>query len=190
MGTTKQLHTLFNEMNKIHPTLKFTMNHTTPQHEENEEDKCECIRQNSIPFLDTSLSIENGKVDVDLYKKETDRNQYLLRESCHPAGVTASIPFSLGLRIVRICTKTENRDKRLKELKGVLLQRNYPNSLIDRGIERARKIPRKIALLKVKTKATQNLPVFAIKYDPRLPPIKSIQAKHWRSMVAQDKHLA
>ena len=30
-GTTKQLHELFDDMNKIHPTLKFTMNHTTPE---------------------------------------------------------------------------------------------------------------------------------------------------------------
>ena len=97
------------------------MNHTTAEQEEKEEDRCDCKKQNSIPFLDTSLSIENGKIDVDLYKKETDRNQYLLRESCHPAGVTASIPFSLGLRIVRICTKPVNRDKRLNELKQVLL---------------------------------------------------------------------
>ena len=57
-------------------------------------------------------------------------------------------------------------------LKPVLLQRNYPHSLIDRGIERARKIPRKIALLKVKQKTAKIRPVFAIKYDPRLPPVR------------------
>ena len=33
IGTTKQLHKLFKNMNKIHPTLKFTMNHTTPAEE-------------------------------------------------------------------------------------------------------------------------------------------------------------
>ena len=97
----------------------------------------------------TSVSIINGKIDLDLYKKETDRKQYLLRESCHPKGVTAAIPFSLGLRIVRICTTEQNRDLRLLELKNVLTERNYPEELINRGIEKARKIPRKIALFKV-----------------------------------------
>ena len=101
VGTTKQLHQLFEEMNKIHPTLKFTLNHTSPDNEA-EEDRCQCEIKKSIPFLDTSITIINGKIDLDLYKKETDRKQYLLRESCHPQGVTASIPFSLGLRIVRI----------------------------------------------------------------------------------------
>ena len=29
VGTIKQLHIIFDEMNKIHPNLKFTLNHTT-----------------------------------------------------------------------------------------------------------------------------------------------------------------
>ena len=189
VGTTKQLHTIFDEMNKIHPTLKFTLNHTNPE-EEREEDRCDCEPQASIPFLDTSLSIVNGRIETDLYKKDTDRNQYLLRESCHPAGVTASIPYSLGLRIVRICSKNENRDLRLSELKNILLQRGYPKQLIERGIEKARKVSRKIALLKVKKKTVQNRPIFAVKYDPRLPSIQQIQAKHWRAMTLQNNYLS
>ena len=176
-------------MNTIHPTLKFTLNHTTPT-EENEEDRCDCEIKDSIPFLDTSLSIENGKIQTDLYKKDTDRNQYLLRESCHPAGVTASIPFSLGLRIVRICSSTKNRDTRINELKNVLLKRGYPEKLVDRGIQKAKNIPRKIALLKVHKKTEKNRPIFVVKYDPRLPSIQQIQSKHWRAMISQDKYLA
>ena len=130
VGTTKQLHMIFEEMNQIHPSLKFTINHTSPDNEA-EEDKCQCEIQKSIPFLDTSITIKNGKIDLDLYKKETDRKQYLLRESCHPHAVTASIPFSLGLRIVRICTSEENRYLRLSELKDVLSERKYPKELIN-----------------------------------------------------------
>ena len=58
VGTTKQLHKIFNEMNQLHPTLKFTMNHTNPK-DEKEEDKCDCKAQNSIPFLDTSGKWKN-----------------------------------------------------------------------------------------------------------------------------------
>ena len=32
--------------------------------------------------------------------------------------------------------------------------------------------------------------MFVAKYDPRLPPIETIQAKHWRSMVGQNKYLS
>ena len=92
VGTTKQLHELFQDMNKIHPTLKFTLKHTTPQGEA-ASNRCECKYQESIPFLDTSLFMEDGRIEVDLYKKDTDGNQHLLKEYCHQAGMTASIPF-------------------------------------------------------------------------------------------------
>ena len=188
-GTTKELHYLFNDMNKIHPTLKFTLNHTTPENEA-DCDHCNCEAKTSVPFLDTSISIEQGKIEVDLYTKETDRNQYLLPSSCHPKTTTKSIPFSLSLRIIRICTKTQDRDKRLGELKELLLARDYPELLIESAIKKALKIPRKIALLKVKTKNTvRNRPVFCLKYDPRLPAIQTIQARHWRSMKYQDKYM-
>ena len=59
-GTTKQLHKLFEEMNKLHPTLKFTITHTTPD-TELEEGRCQCTPLKSIPFLDTSLSIVKSK---------------------------------------------------------------------------------------------------------------------------------
>ena len=123
VGTSKQLHTFFEEINQIHPTLKFTMCHTSVLTEP-EQNRCTCNRTESIAFLDTSCSIKNGKIEIDLFRKETDRNQYLLTSSCHPIGCTKNIPYSLGLRIVRICTNPVTRDARLKELKDLLLERN------------------------------------------------------------------
>jgi hypothetical protein len=187
-GTTKQLHKLFDEMNEIHPTLKFTISHISPNLEA-EEDRCECQPKQSIPFLDTLISIENGKIEVDLFKKETNRNQYLLPSSCHPKATSKAIPFSLSLRIVRICTKKNQRDQRLSELKELLLARQYPEQLIDAAQNKARKIPRKIALRKVIKKTTKNRPIFCLKYDPRLPSIQAIQSKHWRSMTTQNQYL-
>ena len=188
-GTTKQLHELFKELNEIHTTLKFTMQHTTPTLE-NREDNCECEKRKSIPFLDTSCSLEGGFIDTDLYRKPTDRNQYLLPESCHPNGTTISIPYLLGLCIVRICRKPENRDKRLKELRQLLLDRGYQQHIVDPAISKAQDVPRSRALLKGKNKQTMRRPVFAVKYDPRLPAIQSIQAKHWRAMTSHDQYLA
>ena len=76
-GTSKDLHKLFNDMNNIHNSIKFTMNHTTPLNEA-EVDRCECAQQFSIPYLDVLCSIKDGRLESDLYRKETDRNQYLL----------------------------------------------------------------------------------------------------------------
>ena len=73
----------------------------------------------------------------------------------------------------------KDRDQRMFELKEMLLSRDYPERLIDSALNRAISIPRKQALKRSKKKKdTQKRPVFAIKYDPRLPAIQTIQAKH------------
>ena len=41
IGTTKELHTFFEEVNQIHPTLKFTLSHTSVNFEE-AKDKRSC----------------------------------------------------------------------------------------------------------------------------------------------------
>ena len=188
-GTTKNLHILFDEMNKLHKSIKFTMNHTSSQNE-SVDDRCQCKQQSSIPFLDVLCSIENGKIDTDLYRKDTDRNMYLLPSSCHPPSCTKNIPFSLCLRIVRICCKPENREKQFVKLKELMESRGYSEMMINSAINRARGIPRNVALRRIIRKQKENRPVFALTYDPRLPAIQSIQAKHWRSMVSQDPYLS
>ena len=132
---------------------------------------------------------DRWEILIDLYKKETDRNQYLLTSSCHPSHVTTNIPFSLALRIVRICSLPETRDKRLIELKQMLGDRGYKNNIINNAIEKAKCIPRSKALEKVTKKKQGTRPVFAITFDPRLPSIPQIVNKHYRTMVA-DPHLA
>jgi hypothetical protein len=71
----------------------------------------------------------------------------------------------------------------------MLLEMGFKELSIDSSIDKARSIPRHKALKKVIKKKTKG-PVFALTFDPRLPPIGSIQAKHWRSMTSKDKYLA
>ena len=47
-GTSKQLHQMYEEINQKHPTIKFTMVHTSNELEP-EEDRCDCPKINSIP---------------------------------------------------------------------------------------------------------------------------------------------
>ena len=119
----------------------------------------------------------------------TDRNQYLLTSSCHPSHVTDNIPFSLALRIVRICSLPEAREKRFGELKDLLLAREYKPHTINAAIEKARQISRTKAFEKVTREKTPKRPVFVITFDPRLPSISKIVNKHHRTMVA-DPHLS
>ena len=61
--------------------------------------------------------------------------------------------------------------------------------MIDPAINRALKIPRQEALRKVHRDKNIKRPIFAVKFDPRLPSIGPITNKHWRSMVVQDEYL-
>ena len=188
-GTVESLHSFIRAINTINPSIQFTLSHTfLPSDMTTNTPTCQCEKILSLPFLDTSLSIQDGKVLVDLYRKPTDRNQYLLTSSCHPAHVTTNIPFSLALRIVRICSNQDTRDLRLKELQDLLMARGYKSGVVKGAIEKAREIPRQEAIQKVEKKQQQR-PVLVIQYDPRLPSITDIARRHWRTMVSRDPRL-
>ena len=80
---------------------------------------------------------------------------------------------------------------RLNELKNFLFERDYPERLVNSAIEKARAVPREKALRRMirKKQKEQKIPIFSIKYDPRLPSISNLQAKHWRSMTFQDQYM-
>ena len=46
-------------------------------------------------------------IEIVLYTKPTAEHQYLLRSSCHPLQTKRAFPFSLTLRIRRICSSNE-----------------------------------------------------------------------------------
>ena len=80
---------------------------------------------------------------------------------------------------------------RLGELKELILARDYPERLVDSALEKAKSVTRHIALIRIikNNKGQQKRPIFAIKYDPRLPSIANNQAKHWTSMAFMDQHM-
>ena len=149
----------------------------------------DCSEFHSIPFLDTSCSLKENQIITDLYRKPTDRNQYLLTNSCHSPECLTNIPYSLALRITRICSETDTREMRYNELKQLLISRKYKIGLIDSAIDKARKIPRQQALKRVAKPTQTKRPIFVVTFDPRLPNLSQIQNRHWRSMTTQDFYL-
>ena len=123
------------------------MSHTSLTSEESSM-KCGCPEMNPLPFLDVLCSIKQNKIVTDLYRKETDRNQYLLTSSCHPV---------------------ETRERRFLELKELLQEREYKTGMINSAIEKARKIPRFKDLKEMVQNLSERRPVFVVTYDPRLP---------------------
>ena len=76
LGSTKSLHRLWEEMNKIHPSVKFTMQHTTLPENKSNEDHCGCKISSSVPYLDTPLTIKKWTDNFRLIQK-TNRQKHI-----------------------------------------------------------------------------------------------------------------
>ncbi len=83
-----------------------------------------------------TVSIENNKIKTDLYRKETDKIQYLLPSSCHPAHTFKSVPYSLAMRLVRICSDKNDLKKRFTELEEMLRSRQYNKNIVKKPLRR------------------------------------------------------
>jgi hypothetical protein len=125
-------------------------------------------------------------VNTDLYRKPTDRVQYLLPSSCHPNHIFNNIPYSQALRILRICSNREALDKRLTELSVMLLSRNYNKNVVKNAISKVRELDRSTALEKV-TRPPNKRTVLALTYNPKLPSVPTIIKKHWKTLTKDQK---
>ena len=104
--------------------------------------------ENKLVFLDLTITIdENGYLQTDLYTKPNAKNGLLLPSSAHKPSVTRSSVYSLALRIIRICSQEEDKDKRLEELAAKLRMRD--DAVIEAGIARAKAVERADALKRV-----------------------------------------
>ena len=184
-GPMNVLQLFLEEINNIHDSIKFTSDMSSPfscnvPHDANYD--CFCHTSNSIPFLDTLVTLNNGHLVTDLFRKPTDRCQYLLPSSCHPSNITKNIPYSLAFRIVRICSERSSLLMRLDELKELLLTREYCPKVIDEALNRAKLLSREETLKKVVKKRTDRV-VFSLPYHPALPSINGIVKNAWKTMV-------
>ena len=84
-------------------------------------------KDNSVDFLDFTIWIdENGFIQTTLFVKDCTKVTYLLPTSCHPGHITKNIPYSLGYRLKRICSRPEDYKSNLNKLKENLLKRITP----------------------------------------------------------------
>ena len=184
-GTCFQFEEFFTFINSYHPTIKFD----PPQH--NEED-------NSCNFLDLKISIENSRIQTDLYRKETSKPRALLPSSAHPGHITPNIVYSMAFRLLRICSTESIFQERLEELKqDFLIPRNYHSKIIDAEFKKIQNLPgsnfvekRQNSLAKKMPKDKQSTRLTApFDFNPFLPKMSSILDKHFRAMIFKKPEL-
>ena len=124
-----------------------------------------------------------------LYTKTTDKHQYLLHSSCHPQHTKRAIPFSLALRLRRICSSDETFKQRSNELKSYLNKRGYNLSFLNQEVARVQNITRTQALTP-KDATTANQPQrvpLVITYNPALRYVSSIINKHFNILSSSPR---
>ena len=157
-------------LNNLHPTIKFTCSHSLT----------------NVPFLDVMVSLKDGLIETDLYTKPTDKHQYLLISSCHPPHTKRSIPYSLALRLRRICSNYDTYKQRSQELMNYLVNRGYRLDFLKTQIQRAFDVSRNDALKTKPKRQTDTVP-FVITYNPALPNITRIIHKHSHVLYSSDR---
>ena len=158
-------------LNNIHPTIKFTSSHSST----------------NVSFLDVNVSLTNaGNISTDLYTKPTDKHQHLLYSSCHPLHTKNAVPFSLALRLRRICSTDETFNIRTAQLTTYLLKRGYKRNFVTKQIQRAANIPRRLALQTKDVNKPTRVP-FITTFNPSLPHISNIIKKHYHLLLSSDR---
>ena len=123
----------------------------------------------TVPFLDVSVTLKNGKLHSDLYCKPTDKHQYLYQTSCHSKHTKDSVPYSLALRLRCICSTEHRFSLRTDDMKQHLLKRGYTKGCINDTINKASQVPRREAIMeKLQQNKLDRVP-FVVTYN-NLPP--------------------
>ena len=81
--TVSDLESLHNILNNLHIDIKFTLQFSNTEQS----------------FLDVLVKNREGKIETDIYYKDTDSKQYLLFNSCHPRHTKINIPYNLARRL-------------------------------------------------------------------------------------------
>ena len=128
----------------------------------------------------------DGSISTDLYTKPTDKHQHLLYSSCHPLHTKKAIPFSLALRLRRICSTDATFNTRAAQLTTYLLKRGYNRNFVTKQIRRASDIPRRLTLQTKDVNKPKRIP-FITTFNPSLPHISNITKKHYNLLLSSNR---
>ncbi|OCT61038.1 hypothetical protein XELAEV_18047064mg [Xenopus laevis] len=143
--------------NQAHPTIKFTTE----------------IGAQKINFLDVTITIENGFMNTNLYRKSTDKNNILHASSYHTPNVIRAIPKGQFIRARRISTQKKEYTVASNTLKERFIKRGYKPKLIDTCAKEVQEMPRE-NLLTYKTKNEQKCLPFVSQFNKNSKDIERI----------------
>jgi len=139
------------------------------------------LRSNNteIEFLDTLVKVDgHGVVTTDLYTKPTDKHMYVNCKSDHPNNVKKAIPYGLGIRLKRICSKEEDYTRHRQQLKKHLRKRGYSRKFVEQQLKKADQKDREGLLHNTRKKERMERVPLVLTYSSRLPDVRGIIRKN------------
>ena len=111
-GSKYQLITFLNNLNTKHNSIKFEYK----------------IAQSSITLPDTEFHIKSIKLYTKIYRKETERQNFLHINSENPISLKNSILHSQVLRVKRTCSRIKNFNLYYSKLKQKFVEKRYKST--------------------------------------------------------------
>lgn len=103
-------------LNDQDPNIKFTIERYTPA---------------GLPFLDTlNTVLEDGSIDISIYRKKTHTDHYLSFDSHHPPQHKASVVRTLNHRANTLLTNEEHQCVERRHIHKALSDNGYPKSFL------------------------------------------------------------
>lgn len=161
------------DFNSVHPSIAFTYSYS----------------KSAVNFLDVTVQIKDNRIFTTLYKKPTDRHQYLHFKSSHPQHCKKAIPYSQAHRYRRICSDEKDFQCHAKELRTALVAKHYPERIVDDAISRAQALDRNEILTGSKPRHPKNQTNLILTYSSTLPHVNNILAKHF-NIIQQSTRLS
>ena len=148
------------QCNNHHPTIKFTA-------EISEE----------ITFLDTSV-YKGLRFHTESILDVKNTFQYTEFTTCHPPGVKKGFIKGEALRLLRTNSSGFNFEENIAKFKQNLIERGYPEKLIQETLSEVKFENRNAALTQKPNENKRILP-FVTQYQPSVPNLKQILIKNW-----------
>ena len=85
-------------------------------------------------------------LQTDLYRKPTDRNTLLHRDSFHPGHLIRSLPISQFHRARRVCSTDQSYHNQVVDLRNRFLTRGYKPEVIENAVKRFESVTQEACL--------------------------------------------
>ncbi|CAH2293015.1 Hypothetical predicted protein, partial [Pelobates cultripes] len=138
------------------------------------------IDSEHLVFLDLNITVlEDGKVETELFRKDTATNSLLNWTSYHPVKLKSGIPFGQYLRARRNCSTETSFQREANKLRTMFKQKGYPNRILKRAYQRALLINRSESLRSSRPKSETKITRCVGTYDLYWDKVQKIMTHNW-----------